>query len=68
LIINRTKPSILQIFGVSLTGTQLILDYKERDMLDTILLLLVGAFIGWHFPEPSWAKVIKAKVLSMIQK
>lgn len=37
-------------------------------MLDTILLLLVGAFIGWHFPEPSWAKVIKAKVLAMIKK
>lgn len=37
-------------------------------MLDTIILLLVGAFIGWHFPEPAWAKVIKAKVLSMIKK
>jgi len=37
-------------------------------MLDTIVLLLIGAFIGWHFPEPSWAKVIKTKVLSMIKK
>ena len=37
-------------------------------MLDTIFLLLVGAFIGWHFPDPCWAKVIKAKVLSMIKK
>jgi len=37
-------------------------------MLDTILILLVGAFIGWHFPEPSWAKIIKAKVLSMVSK
>jgi hypothetical protein len=37
-------------------------------MLDTIILLLVGAFIGWHFPEPSWAKIIKAKVMGMIKK
>lgn len=37
-------------------------------MLDTIILLLVGAFIGWHFPEPSWAKIIKAKVMGMISK
>ena len=24
-------------------------------MLETTLLVLVGAFVGWHFPEPKWA-------------
>jgi len=28
----------------------------------------VGAFIGWNFPQPFWAKAIQAKVLSMISK
>lgn len=37
-------------------------------MLDSLLLVLLGAFIGWHFPEPSWAKVVKEKVLSFIKK
>lgn len=37
-------------------------------MLDTIFWLLVGAFIGWHFPEPVWAKSMKEKILSMFGK
>lgn len=37
-------------------------------MLDTLLLILVGAFIGWHFPEPFWAKIIKSKLVSMFKK
>lgn len=37
-------------------------------MLDTVFWILVGAFIGWHFPEPSWAKIVKAKLLSLVGK
>ncbi len=37
-------------------------------MFDTILLLLIGAFIGWHFPEPFWAKIVKEKILTMVSK
>lgn len=37
-------------------------------MLDIILWILVGAFIGWHIPEPFWAKVVKEKVLSWFKK
>lgn len=36
-------------------------------MLETLFLILIGAFIGWHFPEPFWAKAIKEKVLSMVK-
>lgn len=37
-------------------------------MLETLFLLLVGAFIGWHFPEPFWAKTVKEKILSLVKK
>ncbi len=36
-------------------------------MLETIFLLLVGAIIGWRFPEPAWAKIIRDKVLSIVR-
>jgi len=37
-------------------------------MLDIVFYVLLGAFIGWHFPEPWWAKALKEKVLEMINK
>lgn len=24
-------------------------------MIDTIILIGIGAFIGWNFPQPPWA-------------
>jgi hypothetical protein len=37
-------------------------------MLDTILWLAVGAFIGWNFPQPAFAKTFQEKVLSLFAK
>lgn len=37
-------------------------------MLETLLWVLLGAFIGWHFPEPVWAKIVKEKVLGYFTK
>jgi len=37
-------------------------------MLDTLLWILVGAFIGWNFPQPFWAKMLEAKIRAMISK
>jgi hypothetical protein len=37
-------------------------------MLDTLLWLAVGAFIGWNFPQPSWAKTIQEKFKSLVVK
>ena len=31
-------------------------------MLEVIFWILVGAIIGWHVPEPTWAKTIKEKI------
>jgi hypothetical protein len=37
-------------------------------MIDSLIWILVGAFIGWHVPQPSWAAIIKNKVMEMIKK
>ena len=34
-------------------------------MLETLIWILVGAFVGWHFPQPSWAKAIETKIHSL---
>jgi hypothetical protein len=37
-------------------------------MLCALFWALVGAFIGWHFPEPTWAKTVKAKANDVVKK
>lgn len=37
-------------------------------MIDTIILIAIGAFIGWNFPQPGYAKAIQATVVSYITK
>jgi Na+/H+-dicarboxylate symporter len=37
-------------------------------MFDIAIGILIGAFIGWHFPEPFWAKIIKEKVVAVFIK
>jgi len=35
--------------------------------MDIIFWIAVGAFVGWNFPQPSWAKAIQEKITSMIK-
>lgn len=37
-------------------------------MLEVIIYITIGAFIGWNLPQPEWAKTLQAKVLSYIRK
>lgn len=37
-------------------------------MLDTLFWLAIGAFIGWNFPQPSFAKAIQAKIMGFFIK
>jgi hypothetical protein len=37
-------------------------------MLETLFWLFLGAFVGWNFPQPQFAKNIQAKVLLMLSK
>lgn len=33
-------------------------------MLVEIILVLVGAFVGWNLPQPAWAKKLQDKVVT----
>jgi hypothetical protein len=37
-------------------------------MLDILLWIAVGAFIGWNFPQPSWAKTVQDKLQTLLAK
>jgi hypothetical protein len=36
-------------------------------MLETLFWLALGAFIGWNFPQPDFAKTIQARVLAIFK-
>ena len=37
-------------------------------MFEALLWLAVGAFIGWNFPQPQFAKDLQDKVKAMFNK
>lgn len=37
-------------------------------MLEALFWVLVGAFIGWHVPQPLWAANLQAKILGVFKK
>jgi hypothetical protein len=37
-------------------------------MLETLFWLALGAFVGWNFPQPVWAKATQAKIQELIAK
>jgi len=37
-------------------------------MLSTLFFLALGAFIGWNFPQPQFAKDLQAKVKAFFVK
>jgi hypothetical protein len=37
-------------------------------MLDIILWIVVGAFIGWNFPQPWWARSIQERIVGFFNK
>lgn len=37
-------------------------------MLETVFWLAVGAFIGWNFPQPQFAKNLQEKIMAVVRK
>lgn len=37
-------------------------------MIEAILYIVLGAFIGWNFPQPAYAKEIQAKIKALFVK
>lgn len=31
-------------------------------MIDALLWIVVGIVVGWHFPQPTWAKSIEDRI------
>lgn len=36
--------------------------------MDMLIYILIGAFVGWNFPQPFWARIIQAKLVDMFTK
>jgi hypothetical protein len=36
--------------------------------MTTIITFIIGAFIGWNFPQPDFAKAIQSKILDLFKK
>ncbi len=34
--------------------------------MSTIIILLIGMFIGWNLPQPNWARSIQDKVMRLL--
>jgi hypothetical protein len=34
--------------------------------MGTLFWVLIGAFIGWNFPQPWWAKYIQDKIMEKL--
>jgi len=37
-------------------------------MLETLFWLALGAFVGWNFPQPQFAKNIQARAIAAFRK
>ncbi len=37
-------------------------------MLEIIIYLAIGAFVGWNLPQPQWAKTFQQKVVDFFKK
>jgi hypothetical protein len=37
-------------------------------MLETLFWLALGAFVGWNFPQPEFAKRIQTRVMTLFKK
>jgi hypothetical protein len=35
--------------------------------MSTLLILVIGIFIGWNLPQPAWARNIQDRLLGMIR-
>lgn len=37
-------------------------------MLDILFWITVGAFIGWNFPQPFFAKIVQEKIKTILTR
>lgn len=37
-------------------------------MLEAVIYIAIGAFVGWNLPQPEWAKNVQLKALNFIKR
>jgi hypothetical protein len=37
-------------------------------MFEALFYLVVGAFVGWNFPQPEFAKNLQSKIVELFKK
>lgn len=37
-------------------------------MIEVAIYILIGAFIGWNLPQPSWAKNVQDRIVNIIKR
>lgn len=36
--------------------------------METFFWIAVGAFVGWNFPQPSWARTAQSKLIDFFNR
>jgi hypothetical protein len=36
-------------------------------MIEALMYITIGAFIGWNLPQPDWAKQFQTKIINYIK-
>lgn len=37
-------------------------------MIEVAIYVLIGVFIGWNLPQPSWAKNVQDRIVNIIKR
>jgi hypothetical protein len=40
----------------------------RRENMTFVAGIIIGAFVGWNLPQPSWAKAVQDKITDMITR
>lgn len=36
--------------------------------METLFWIVVGAFVGWNFPQPPWARTLQSKIIDFFRR
>ena len=36
--------------------------------MDLIIGIIIGAFLGWNLPQPTWAQTLQSKIIDLFRR
>ena len=36
--------------------------------MELIVGIIIGAFLGWNLPQPSWAQTLQSKIVDLLRR